>query len=57
MTDIKRATIIAFIQSIFPVLVIAGVANLTPDAIAAIMLLVSNGLTMAMLLFKKGQGS
>lgn len=55
MNDTQRAAIIAFIQSVFPVLVLTGLVNLTDVAIAAIMLCVSNGLTMFMLLWKNGQ--
>ena len=55
LNDTTRAAIIAFVQSAFPVLQLAGVVNLTSDGIATIMLLVGNGLTLLMLILKHGQ--
>ena len=55
MNDIQRAAIIATIQSVFPVLLILGVVDLTEEEIGAIMLFVSNALTMVMLIVKNGQ--
>lgn len=55
MNDLTRAAIIAFAQSVFPVLVITGIANFTEEQIAAIILLISNGITLGALLWKEGQ--
>lgn len=55
MDDIKRAAIIGFLQSIFPVLALAGVHSFTADEVSVIMLLINNGLTLFFLLYKKGQ--
>ena len=55
MTDLTRAAAIAFVQSLFPVLVLTGIVSLTSDQIAAVMLAVSNGLTLLMLVLKRGQ--
>lgn len=57
INDLSRAAIIAFAQSVFPVLVIAGIADFKDSEIAAIMLLISNGITLGALLFKVGQGT
>ena len=45
-----RAAIIAVIQSLLPALVLLNVVHLTSDAIAAIMLVVTNTVTLAFLL-------
>ena len=50
MSNRVRAAIIALVQSVFPVLVLAGV-NLSDDAIAAIMLVITNTVTVIALLF------
>jgi hypothetical protein len=55
LNDTTRAAIIAFVQSVFPVLLIAGVVELTEEEIGAVMLVVANGLTLLALLFPKGQ--
>lgn len=55
MNDNTRAAIIAFIQSVFPVLELAGAVSLTSDQIAAVMLAVGNGLTLLALMWKRGQ--
>ena len=55
MTDLHRAAIIAFVQSLFPVLILLGLIQLSDQQIAAIMLAVGNSLTLAMLLLKNGQ--
>lgn len=57
MNDVTRAAIIAFVQSIFPVLQLGGFVHLTSDEIAAVMLLVGNALTLAALVYKRGQGT
>ena len=57
MNDLVRAAIIAFAQSVFPVLVIAGIADFTEQEVAAIILLISNGITLGALLFKTGQST
>ena len=57
MNDITRAAIIAFVQSLFPVLQLAGVVDLTSDQIAAVMLAIGNGLTLLFLVIKAGQSS
>lgn len=55
MNDKFRAALIAFVQSLFPVLILFGVVEFTDTQIASIMLAISNGLTLAMLLWKNGQ--
>lgn len=55
MDDRLRAAIIAFIQSTFPVLVLLGIVQLTEVQVAGIILVLSNALTVFMLVFKKGQ--
>lgn len=55
MNDYVRAAILATVQSIFPVLQIVGIVTLTSDEIATVMLFVGNGLTLAALVFTKGQ--
>lgn len=50
MSNQFRAAIIALIQSVFPVLVLLGV-DLSDDAIAAIMLVITNTMTLLALLF------
>lgn len=55
MNDRGRTAIIAFIQSIIPVLTIFGVINVTDVQIAAVMLAINNGLTMMMYFWKSGQ--
>lgn len=57
MNDILRATIISAIQSIFPVLQIAGVISFTGDQIATIMVFVTNIVTLLFLAVKYGQQS
>lgn len=55
MNDAWRAAILAFAQSVFPVLQIFNLVDLTGDQVAAIMLAIASGLTLAALAFKKGQ--
>lgn len=55
--DATRAAIIALIQSVFPVLILLGVVSLTTDQVAALMLVVTNVLTLSALVFKSGQGT
>jgi len=57
MNDKLRAAIIAFVQSVFPVLEIAGVVSFTGDQVAVIMLCIGNFLTLAAFLFKSGQST
>lgn len=45
-----RAGIIALIQSILPALVLLGVVDWTSDTIAAVMLVVTNAVTLTFLL-------
>lgn len=55
MNDVTRAAILGFVQSIFPVLQIAGVIDFTGEQVAAIMLSIASGLTLFALVYKKGQ--
>ena len=55
MNDQVRAAVIAVAQSLFPVLILLGVLDLDDTQIAAIMLFITNSLTLVMLAFKKGQ--
>ena len=57
LNDVTRAAILAFIQSIFPVLQFSGAVSFSGDQVAAIMLLVGNALTLIFLVVKAGQGS
>lgn len=57
LNDQTRAAIIAFAQSVFPVLLIAGIIDLSEEEIGAVMLVIANGLTLAALLFPKGQAA
>ena len=50
MSNGIRAAIIALAQSIFPVLILAGI-DLSDEAIAAIMLVITNTVTVIALLF------
>lgn len=50
MSNSVRAGLIAFVQSVFPVLILAGV-NLSDDAIAGIMLVITNAVTLLALIF------
>ena len=50
MSNRIRAGIIALAQSLFPVLILVGV-DLSDEAIAAIMLVITNTVTLAALLF------
>lgn len=56
MTNGMRAAIIALAQSSFPVLVLLGV-NLSSDAVAAIMLVITNAVTLLALIFPGPSGS
>lgn len=55
MNDNLRAAIIALAQSLFPVLVIAGVLALDETQISVIMLFVTNAVTVIALALKNGQ--
>jgi len=57
MNDKLRAAIIAFVQSVFPVLEIAGVVSFTGDQVAVIMMCIGNFLTLTAFLFKSGQST
>ncbi len=48
-----RAAIIAMIQSLFPALVLLGVISWTSDTIAAVMLVVTNVVTLGFLLLPR----
>lgn len=50
-----RTALISFLQSIFPVIVLSGVAAMSDQLIGAIMLLITNGITLLMLFWKSGQ--
>ena len=56
MNDNVRAAIVGFLQSMFPVLVLFDVVQVTEVQVAAVMLAVNNGLTVVMLFWKTGQG-
>lgn len=45
LNDKQRAALMAFLTSIFPVLNLVGVLNLTGDEVSLIMLMIGNGLT------------
>lgn len=55
MNDQIRAGIIAFVQSVFPVLVILNIVELSDVQQNVVILCINNGLTLAMLLWKEGQ--
>lgn len=55
MNDVIRAAILAFVQSLFPVLQILHVVSFTGDEVATIMLFVGNFLTLVFLIVKVGQ--
>lgn len=55
MNDMQRAAIIALVSSAFPVLQLAGILSLTSDEIAAVMLMITNGMTVLALFVKVGQ--
>ena len=57
LNDNVRAAFIAFVQSLLPLLVLLGLVELTDTQISGIMLAVTNGMTLAALLFKQGQSS
>jgi hypothetical protein len=57
MTDQIRAGLIALAQSFFPLIVLLGVVDLDDTQIAAIMLFITNSITLAALLFKQGQSA
>jgi hypothetical protein len=50
-----RAALIALAQSLFPVLNLLGVLNLTGDEISVVMLMVTNVISTVFLIFKRGQ--
>ena len=56
MNDKLRAAIIAVLQSSIPLLQSFGVVDLSGDQVAQIMLVINNGLTLIMLVWKTGQG-
>lgn len=55
MDDKKRTAIIAFVHSLLPVLVLAGLIHLDADGMALVMLAVNNGLTVFAFFIKTGQ--
>ena len=55
MSNGIRAAIIALAQSIFPVLILAGI-DLSDEAIAAIMLVITNAVTLIALLLPAESG-
>jgi hypothetical protein len=57
MNDDVRMLIMATAQSVFPVLNIIGVLNLTADEISLIMVLFGNLVLLAARVLKKGQSA
>lgn len=57
MTDKQRAGVIGFLQSLFPVLVVLGIAELNADQISILMLCINNGLTLLALFWKPKERS
>lgn len=55
MNDQLRAAIIAVAQSFFPLIVLLGIVSLSDTQIAAIMLFITNAITLVALAAKKGQ--
>ncbi len=55
MNDQIRAAIIAVVQSLLPALVLLNVVSLDDTQIAAIMLFITNAVTLFALLVKSGQ--
>lgn len=55
MNDQIRAAIIAVAQSFLPLLVLLGIVELSDTQIAAIMLFITNAITLVALTMKKGQ--
>ena len=55
MSDDVRLLIMATLQSVFPVLNIVGVLNLTADEISLVMVLLGNLVLLGARVFKKGQ--
>lgn len=51
-TNALRAGIISLASSLFPVLNLIGVTDLTADGISAIMLVITNALTILFLIWK-----
>ena len=56
LNDKTRAGIIAVAQSLFPLLVTLQIVDLSDAQIGAIMLFVTNTITLAALVFNQGQG-
>lgn len=54
MNDLQRAAIIGFLQSLFPIAILAGL-DVSSEAQAAVMLAITNGMTLFMLFWKQGQ--
>lgn len=52
-----RAALIAMIQSLFPALVLLGIIDWTSDTIAAVMLVVTNAVTLGFLLLPRNTDS
>lgn len=55
MNDQLRAAIIAVAQSFLPLLVLLGIVELDDTQMAAIMLFITNAVTLGALLMKQGQ--
>lgn len=53
--DNVRALLLELIRSVFPVLVIFGIANFTDQEVATIMLMIGYLTSLLALIFKKGQ--
>lgn len=53
--DSVRAAFMSLAQSVFPMLELAGIINLTSDQVAVCMLFIQNIVTFGMLIFKRGQ--
>ena len=57
MNDMLRGAIIAALNSLFPVLNLVGVLNLTGDQISIVMLFANNLITLLFLIVKYGQSA
>jgi hypothetical protein len=56
MTDALRTALRSFIESIISLIVILAIFDLTAEQVGAIMLVVTNALTLTMFFWKSGQG-
>jgi hypothetical protein len=55
MNDQVRAAIIATAQSVFPLVVAFGIADLSEEQIGITMLFITNAITLIALFWKRGQ--